>query len=100
MTSRATGMRPTSRKTYADRDFRAVDSWGTRKAVCRRCHLPMTDTEPFAPNGLFYHVAKPHQTRAKKCPNEGRHFGTEDAEIEPFMRKRLRRSLRRAGVTP
>lgn len=100
MTSRATGMRPQVKKALPvkGRDFPDEGPFEARRAVCRRCSLIMTDGEPMTRFGEFYHGARPHQTRAARCSNHGKTFGVEDREIEPFMRKKLRRALKRAGV--
>jgi hypothetical protein len=81
-----------------DRDFPSLDNFGSRKCVCKRCGLVMTDCEPMSGFGEFWHLARPHQTRAKRCANEGKRFHTHNAEVEPFMRKSRRRALKRMGV--
>lgn len=84
-----------------DRDPPALDRRGwTRKAVCRRCSLIITDCEPMTPDGDFCHVAKPHQTRAAVCVNANRSFGVSSPELTPFMRKARRRALKRRNIRP
>jgi hypothetical protein len=85
-------------KSIPGRDFPDLDRYGHRKAVCRRCHLVMSDSEPGFTHGEFYHGAKPHQTRAMACVNNGKTFDQRHAEIEPFLRKSRRRALKRAGI--
>ncbi len=104
MTSRATGMRPNSpgrwwtKKIVEGRDFPDDAPFGARKAVCRRCKLIMSDIEPMITNGEFHHGAKPHQTRALACVNNGTTFDLRSPELEPFLRKRRRRLLKRLGI--
>ena len=86
---------------FYQRDFPAVPlGLEHRRVVCKRCHLIMVDCEPFIRGGEFYHLAKPHQTRALACHNGGQQFSNEDPEIEPFLRKGRRRFLKRAGIRP
>lgn len=84
-----------------DRDFPDLDRsgrYGVRKAVCRSCGLPMVDCEPSTWGGDFYHIAKPHHTRARRCKNEGKAFVMWDSELVPFMPKARRRALKRMGI--
>lgn len=84
-------------KTSAERDFPDASRWH-RKGVCRRCGLIVNDTEPMCRAGLFYHLAKPHQTRALCCPNNDKTLTTEDRDLVPFMRKGQRRRNKRNGI--
>lgn len=81
-----------------DRDFPDLDRYGLRKAVCRRCGVPMVDCEPSTWGGDFYHLAESHQTRAKRCKNNGKAFTMWDPELVPFMPKARRRALKRLGI--
>ena len=89
-----------SRGSGDERDFPDTSGFGTRKAVCRRCHLVMSDRESSTTTGEFLHLAKPHQTRAAQCINAAKTFETTDPEVEPFLRKSRRRHLKRAGIRP
>jgi hypothetical protein len=78
-----------------DEEFPATDSWGSRKAVCRRCHCVMNDCEPMDLGGEFYHPSLDKAGKPHKCVNSGKNFNTTDSELEPFLRKRERRVLKR-----
>lgn len=81
------------------RDFPELDVYGSKRiGVCRRCHLLMNDCEPGSGDGEFWHLASPHQTRALRCRNDRKRFGTSDAELVPFMPKSRRRALKRMGI--
>lgn len=82
-------------KVARDEDFPDLDFCGHRKAVCRRCHCVMNDCEPSILGGEFYHPAVDKQNKPYKCTNAGKCFKTFDSELEPFMRKRERRILKR-----
>lgn len=89
------------RSFAGDRVFPGGNYWSggeRRRAVCKRCGLLMRDAEPSCRTGEFYHIAKPYQTRALACRNNGNSFTTEDAEVVPFMRKARRRFLKRQGI--
>ena len=75
-------------------NFPEQDWFGHRKAVCRRCKIVIRDGEPSTTWGEFYH---PVTTKGKssRCPNQGKEFGANEYEIEPFLRKRERRRLKR-----
>ena len=75
-----------------DQNFPSTNGWD-RKAVCRRCKCVLNDGEPMNMYGEFYHPAV--GKKAGKCQNRGKRFGTNDMEIEPFLRKRERRRLKR-----
>ena len=66
-----------------------------RKAVCKRCHHVMDDGEPFSKNGEFYHKPNFADGKPNHCQNAGKTFHVNDNEIEPFMRKGVRRALKR-----
>ena len=84
-----------------DRDPPALEKHERgRKMVCRRCKLVMKDIEPMIWEGEFWHIAKPHQTRAAACVNANNYFGITSPEVEPFMRKARRRALKRHGIRP
>lgn len=86
------------RQGSRDRDFPDAGPHGLRIAVCKSCGLLMTDCEPGSWGGDFYHIAKPHQTRARRCKNDGKAFVMWDAELVPFMPKARRRALKRMGI--
>lgn len=82
----------------------------SRKVVCKRCGNIMVDFEPCSPRGEFAHITyhlKDKKGRAYKtpklstCPNVGKIFTLRDAEegkeIELFVRKSLRRRMKRHG---
>ena len=77
-----------------DRNENFPGSWFDRKAVCKRCKVVILDGEPSEYGGDFYHPVF-QKGRASKCPNQGKTFTTEDKEIEPFVRKSVRRHLKR-----
>ncbi len=70
-----------------------------RKVVCKRCGLVIIDHEPHG-SGDFPHYAKPHQTRAAACSNEGMTLTQDSPEVTPFRRKSQRRKLKRKGIRP
>lgn len=66
-----------------------------RRLVCRRCGVTMTDGEPHAGFGEFYHPRR-------QCSNSGKRFtlASEHArEVAPFESKRIRRAAKRAGTS-
>ena len=78
------------------------DSNRRERAVCRRCNMVMDDSEPMAREGEFNH-ANVHKDGTKSlCRNAGRAFylARDNAEIEPFARKTVRRAAKRAGIRP
>lgn len=79
-----------------DEEFPAIDGWGNRKAVCKRCHCVMRDCEPMG-LGEFWHPNLDKNEKPHKCKNAGRQFNTSSLELEPFLRKRERRVLKRLG---
>lgn len=82
-----------------DRDFPDLDRWGHhRKAVCKLCHWVMTDCEPMTSCGEFWHLAPKDKPKAFRCKNNGQRFGTDEHDIEPFLKKGRRRFLKRAGI--
>jgi hypothetical protein len=78
---------------YRYQNFPDIDWFGHRKAVCRRCKCVLNDCEPATAEGEFWHPDT--GKKAGKCQNRGKRFGTSDPEIEPFLRKRERRRLKR-----
>jgi hypothetical protein len=60
----------------------------------------MSDAEPTTEHGEFYHIAKTHQTRAKRCRNADGVFDVDNLEVVPFLRKARRRFLKRNGIRP
>ena len=68
------------------------------KAVCKRCHMVMDDCEPFSPSPEFVHKTVHRDGSKSKCVNAGKtlFLDTDSKEIEPFMRKRVRRAFKRA----
>jgi hypothetical protein len=87
--------RPTEK---VDRDAPVVNN--KVRMVCCRCHLVMDDCEPHSSRGEFWHLAKPHQKRALACSNNGNYFFEDSPEVEPFMKKGRRRTLKRRGIRP
>lgn len=75
-------------------NFPDQDSFGHRKAVCRRCKIVINDSEPATTYGEFYHPVTT-EGKSSQCPNQGQTFGVNEREIEPFLRKRERRRLKR-----
>jgi hypothetical protein len=69
----------------------------TDKVVCKRCHMVMNDFEPCSPKGEFSHPSGERGGRPIKCKNAGKTFVGGDAEIVPFVRKALRRTIKRAS---
>lgn len=84
-------------KSLAQRKFSTIDGFGNRKAVCKKCHLIMSDIEPSG-NAEFWHIASPHQTRALRCPNNKKKFDESSPEVEPFLTKALRRRYKRLNI--
>ena len=78
-----------------DEEFPATDNWGNRKAVCKRCHCVMNDAEPMDLGGEFYHPSLDKDNKPHWCKNAGHRLDTSSTEIEPFLRKRERRVLKR-----
>jgi len=68
------------------------------RAVCRRCGMVMDDCEPMGATE-FWHKKKHADGMPSKCKNAGKPFYPGDSEIEPFMRKRVRRATKRRRVT-
>ena len=69
-----------------------------RRAVCRRCHSVMSDTEPNSPNAEYFHQDHFRDGKKNNCKNARQTFTIHDfaekpKEIEPFMRKRDRRAV-------
>ena len=87
------------RKTDVERDFPATGpfGWLDRKAVCRRCHVPMKDCEPMSHYGEFWHPDLDKKGKPHSCPNSGLCFSTYHTEIVPFLRKAERRRMKRHG---
>lgn len=71
-----------------------------RKVVCRRCHFVMIDWEPASPNGEFWHVLRRGDVQRRPCANTGLCFDARSSEVEPFLRKKRRRDLKRRGIRP
>ena len=69
----------------------------TDKVVCKRCHIVMNDIEPYSPRGEFLHPVGEHSGRPVTCKNAGQSFAGGDTEIVPFVRKSLRRTIKRAS---
>lgn len=53
------------------------------KAVCKKCKCIMNDLEPFHGSEFYHHKLG--------CENSKQTFSSNDKEIEPFVRKRIRR---------
>lgn len=70
-----------------------VDPDRTRFAICRRCRCRMVDCETSIAEGEFWHFGGD-----PGCKNHGKKFRLGDSEIEPFVRKRVRRAAKRLGV--
>ncbi len=77
-----------------------MNAWGDRRAVCRKCHVVMRDFEPASPNGEFHHPRDDKKGRPHWCPNAGLPFTQRDPEIEPYLRKGVRRRYTRLGIRP
>jgi hypothetical protein len=58
----------------------------------------MRDLEPYTSRGEFYHPKGEHGGRPVTCKNAGKTFTTGDTEIVPFVRKGLRRTIKRASA--
>jgi hypothetical protein len=82
------------------RDFPNADSDWHRKAVCKKCHVPMSDFEPMSPHGEYYHPKEDKNGKPHTCPNAGMTFTDRDKAIEPFLRKSVRRAHKRMGIRP
>ena len=96
-------LHPTPKKVIG-RDWPLADSsgsiWNGCRAVCKRCHYAMTDIEPMSGNGEFWHPSKDRDGKTINCSNAGGMFHRNDAEVEPFLRKRDRRRNKRNNVRP
>ncbi len=66
-----------------------------RKAICKRCKYAINDIEPGSPNGEFWHPSVDKSGNRIKCINAGKFFDISSWEIEPFVRKRVRRLEKR-----
>lgn len=77
-----------------DRDFE-IDPAGNRKAICRRCKYVIIDYEPSSCLGEFYHPLVDKDKKLIKCSNAGKTFENDSWEMEPFVRKRIRRLEKR-----
>ncbi len=66
-----------------------------RKQVCKKCHTVIDDCEPMTPRGEFFHQGNFGDGTSNPCPNASRYFREGDPEIEPFLRKRARRAIKR-----
>lgn len=89
------------KRDFSGEDGGGIDApswWNRRVAVCKRCGLIISDSEPSTRTGEFYHKARPYQTRARRCQNAGKVFMTDDLELEPFMKKAQRRRYKRLGI--
>ena len=79
-----------------DRDFPTQPT----KAVCKRCHMVLQDFEPCSAQGEFFHPKEAPDGKPSWCQNAGKTFTTRDLEIQPFLRKRVRRAHKRMGIRP
>jgi len=70
----------------------------TDKVVCKRCHIVMNDLEPNGGSAEFYHPSGMHSGRPVTCKNAGKTFRDGDTEVVPFVRKSLRRTIKRASA--
>ena len=67
-------------------------------AVCKRCHYVLWNREAYDGGGFFEH------DKNEACSNYGKGFtfdrwpNLKHPEVKPFLRKRHRRSAKRAGV--
>jgi len=84
-----------------DRDFPYDnnDIWH-RKAVCKRCHCVLNDCEPSTFHGEFWHPSKDKEGKPHWCKNAGKRFSTQDIELEPFLKKSIRRYNKRNNIRP
>jgi hypothetical protein len=80
-----------------------IPLWGThlnnegyaRRVVCKRCHSVLDDCEPHGANAQYFHKTTFGDGTPNACPNAGDEFSDGDKEVEPFMRKRDRRAVKR-----
>lgn len=74
------------------------------RAVCKKCGTVMDDGEPMSARAEFYHKPTHRDGTKSKCPNASKMFFWDmqtnkiDPEIEPFMRKRTRRAVKRTAA--
>ena len=69
-----------------------------RRMVCRACNVVMDDLEPMDGYGEFFHPTKYKDGKTSKCKNAGILFRENNYDkklFEPFMRKRVRRAVKR-----
>jgi hypothetical protein len=69
-----------------------------RRVVCRLCHVVMDDSEPMSAMGEFYHPTLDKNGAPRRCRHKGQSFYIDSDEVEPFMRKRTRRTSRRSAT--
>ena len=84
--------------TAVIRDFPDLDVMGHRKAVCKRCHCVMNDIESSTTNGEYWHPSRDKDGKPWRCINAGLKFTQADLEIQPFVRKAVRRRNHRNGT--
>jgi hypothetical protein len=90
----------TGKKSKEHRDFPDSDEYGNRRAVCKRCHAVMNDIEPSNSGGEFFHPSHDKLGKPYKCINAGKMFTTKNIEIEPFIKKSIRRKNKRLAIRP
>lgn len=84
----------------AGRTFTSDGFLCRERAVCKRCHTVMQDSEPYSVSGLYHHPEVDRHGKPYRCINAGLSFTQRDTEVEPFLRKRERARNRRNGVRP
>lgn len=70
-----------------------------RRLVCRTCRVVMDDLEPMDRRGMFMHPSQYSDGMSSSCQNVGKVYYAEEKnrEVEPFVRKRERRGIKRVG---
>lgn len=84
------------KKSTHARDFPYCkdDPW-KRKAVCKRCHCVLNDCDPFSKNGEFWHPKEDKEGKPHWCKNAGLCFNVQSLDLEPFLKKKVRRYNKR-----
>lgn len=65
------------------------------RVVCKTCHVVIDDCEPFG-QSEYVHPTVDRMGAPRLCKNAGKSFSDDSPEVEPFMRKRVRRAGKRA----
>jgi hypothetical protein len=82
------------------RDFPIIGEsfYGVTKAVCKKCHYAFADSEPASQRGEYWHPIRDQNNKEIVCPNAGKCFHMDSNEVEPFMKKSMRRRNKRNKV--